>query len=160
MTLIITAAILALLMHALPASPAATFPPFFPVQQGMLRKWKETVSKLKEDVYTLYLASRDPRVPFAAKVVLIITVAYAFSPIDLIPDFIPLLGYLDDLLILPLGIWLSIKLIPAPVLAHYRRQAKEHLHERKPNYVMAAVIVIAWLLIGYWMYQAYMEQVD
>ena len=126
----------------------------------MLRKWKETVRKLKEDVYTLYLASRDPRVPFAAKVVLIITVAYAFSPIDLIPDFIPILGYLDDLLILPLGIWLSIRLIPEPVLAHYRQLAKEQLHQRKPNYIMAAVIVVIWLLIGYWMYQAYISQID
>lgn len=126
----------------------------------MLRKWKETVRKLKEDIYTLYLASRDPRVPFAAKVVLVITVAYAFSPIDLIPDFIPVLGYLDDLLILPLGIWLSIRLIPPEVLHHYRQKAKEQMLERKPNYVMAAVIVIIWLLIGYWFYQAYMEQID
>lgn len=125
----------------------------------MLRKWKEIVRKLKEDVYTLYLASRDPRVPFAAKVVLVITVAYAFSPIDLIPDFIPILGYLDDLLILPLGIWLSIKLIPPAVLHFYRQKAREQMLERKPNYVMAALIVIVWLLIGYWVYQAYMNQI-
>ncbi|MHA6249742.1 YkvA family protein [Pontibacter sp. CAU 1760] len=124
----------------------------------MLRKWKEMVRKLKEDVYTLYLASGDPRIPFAAKVVLVITVAYAFSPIDLIPDFIPVLGYLDDMLLLPLGIWLSIKLIPEQVLAHYRQQARQSLMERKANYVMAAVIVIIWLLIGYWMYQAYMSR--
>ncbi|MDX5421415.1 MAG: DUF1232 domain-containing protein [Hymenobacteraceae bacterium] len=126
----------------------------------MLRKWKETVRKLKEDIYTLYLASKDPRVPFAAKVVLVITVAYAFSPIDLIPDFVPLLGYLDDLVILPLGIWLSIRLIPKPVLEQYRQQAKAQLHQRKPSYVMAAVIVIIWLLIGYWMYQSYLERLD
>ncbi|RDV10767.1 DUF1232 domain-containing protein [Pontibacter diazotrophicus] len=126
----------------------------------MLRKWKELVRKLKEDIFTLYLASKDPRIPFAAKVVMVITVAYAFSPIDLIPDFIPLLGYLDDLLILPLGIWLSVKLIPQRLLDHYRKLAKEQMHERKPNYVMAAVIVIAWLLIGYWMYQAYMNRID
>ncbi|MEJ8802902.1 YkvA family protein [Pontibacter sp. H249] len=126
----------------------------------MLRKWKEIVKKLKEDIYTLYLASRDPRVPFAAKVVLIVTVAYAFSPIDLIPDFIPIIGYLDDLLILPLGIWLSIKLIPPRVLEQYRKQAQEQILERKPNYIMAAVIVIIWLLIGYWVYQAYMDQIN
>ncbi|MCJ8165190.1 YkvA family protein [Pontibacter sp. E15-1] len=125
----------------------------------MLQKWKELVRQLKEDVYTLYLASKDPRVPFAAKVVLVVTVAYAFSPIDLIPDFIPLLGYLDDMLILPLGIWLSIKLIPAPVLAHYRQLAREQMNLRKTNYVMAGVIVIIWLLIGYWMYQAYIAQI-
>jgi uncharacterized membrane protein YkvA (DUF1232 family) len=126
----------------------------------MLRKWKEIVRQLKEDIYTLYLASRDPRVPFSAKVVLVITVAYAFSPIDLIPDFIPILGYLDDMLILPLGIWLSIKLIPVAVLHHYRQKAKEQMQERKPNYVMAAIIVIVWLLIGYWVYQAYMDQIS
>ncbi|GAB3201838.1 uncharacterized membrane protein YkvA (DUF1232 family) [Pontibacter aydingkolensis] len=126
----------------------------------MLRKWKEIVRKLKEDIYTLYLASRDPRIPFAAKVVLIVTVAYAFSPIDLIPDFIPIIGYLDDLLILPLGIWFSIKLIPPRVLEQYRQKAKEQMLERKPSYVMAAVIVIIWLLIGYWVYQAYMDQID
>ncbi|WP_439881543.1 YkvA family protein [Pontibacter sp. MBLB2868] len=132
----------------------------FPVQVSMLRKWKETVRKLKEDVYTLYLASRDPRIPFIAKVVLVITVAYAFSPIDLIPDFIPVIGYLDDLLLLPLGIWLSIRLIPEPVLHHYRQKAKEQMMQRKPNYIMAAVIVIIWLLVGYWAYQAYMDQID
>jgi uncharacterized membrane protein YkvA (DUF1232 family) len=124
----------------------------------MLRKWKKTVRKLKEDIYTLYLASSDPRVPFAAKVVLIVTVAYAFSPIDLIPDFIPILGYLDDLLILPLGIWFSIKLIPPRVLEQYRKQAQEQIREQKPNYIMAAVIVLIWLLIGYWAYQAFTEQ--
>ncbi len=98
--------------------------------------------------------------PFAAKVMVLITVAYAFSPIDLIPDFVPLLGYLDDLLILPLGIWLSIKLVPPPLLHYYRKKAKEQMHEQKPNYVMAVVIVIAWLLIGYWLYQAYQEQIS
>ena len=108
----------------------------------------------------MYLASKDPRIPFAAKVVLVITVAYAFSPIDLIPDFIPILGYLDDLLILPLGIWLCIKLIPPRILDQYRLKAKEQMHQRKPNYVMGAVVIIIWLLIGYWMYQAYMDQID
>ncbi|ARS37654.1 YkvA family protein [Pontibacter actiniarum] len=126
----------------------------------MLRKWKEFVRQLKEDIYTLYLASQDPRMPFAAKVMVLITVAYAFSPIDLIPDFIPIIGYLDDLLLLPLGIWLSVKLVPKPLLHYYRQKAKEQMHERKPNYVMAAVIVILWLLIGYWMYQAYQARIN
>ena len=126
----------------------------------MLQKWKAIVRKLKEDIYTLYLAYRDPRVPFYAKVVLIITVAYAFSPIDLIPDFIPVLGYLDDLLLLPLGIWLSIKLLPPEVVAEYRAQAKQQLLERKPNYIMAAVIVLVWLLIGYWLYRHFVVDVN
>jgi uncharacterized membrane protein YkvA (DUF1232 family) len=126
----------------------------------MLRKWKETVRKLKEDIYTLYLASKDPNLPFIAKVVMIITVAYAFSPIDLIPDFIPVIGYLDDLIILPFGIWLSIKLIPAPLLKHYRKLANEKLQHRKPNYIMGVVILIIWLLVGYWMYQAYLNRLE
>ena len=95
----------------------------------MLRKWKEIIRKLKEDIYTLYLASRDPRIPFMAKVVLVLTVAYAFSPIDLIPDFIPALGYLDDLVLLPLGIWLTIKLMPADVLNEYRQKAQQMLQQ-------------------------------
>ena len=119
----------------------------------MLQRRKATVRKLKEDIYTLYLAYRDPPVPFHAKVVLIITVAYAFSPIDLIPDFIPVLGYLDDLLLLPLGIWLSIKLIPAEVVQEYRQKAKEQLLERKPSYIMAACIMVIWLLFGIWLYR-------
>lgn len=126
----------------------------------MLRRWKEIARKLKEDIYTLYLAANDPRIPFGAKVVLVVTVAYAFSPIDIIPDFIPLIGYLDDLLLLPLGIWLCIKLIPDEVLAEYRAKAKAQILERKPNYIMAAFIVILWLLLGYWFYQTWAARLD
>jgi uncharacterized membrane protein YkvA (DUF1232 family) len=126
----------------------------------MLQQWKATVRKLKEDIYTLYLAYRDPRVPFFAKVVLILTVAYAFSPIDLIPDFIPVLGYLDDLILLPLGIWLSLKLLPAEVVEEYRAKARQQLLERKPNYIMAAVIALAWLLLGLWLYLRFVVHVD
>ncbi|MER2996067.1 YkvA family protein [Pontibacter populi] len=126
----------------------------------MLSKWKEFVRKLKQDIYTLYLASRDPRIPFMAKAVLVLTVAYAFSPIDLIPDFIPVLGYVDDLLLLPLGIWLTIKLMPENVLEEYREKARQMLQKpQKSNYIMAAVIVIIWLLIGYWAYQAYISRI-
>ncbi|MBB6612280.1 DUF1232 domain-containing protein [Pontibacter sp. Tf4] len=124
----------------------------------MLRKWKELVRKLKEDIYTLYLASGDPRIPFMAKVVVVLTVAYAFSPIDLVPDFIPVLGYLDDLLILPLGIWLSIKLLPAEVVEEYRQKARQQLQRpRKTNYTMAFMIVLIWLLIGYGAYRLYVR---
>ncbi|SFG84296.1 YkvA family protein [Pontibacter chinhatensis] len=126
----------------------------------MLQKWKAFVRRLKEDIYTLYFAAKDPRMPFRAKVVVVLTVAYAFSPIDLIPDFIPLLGYLDDLVLLPLGIWLSIKLIPKELLLYYRQKAREQVHRHKPNYIMAGVIVIIWLLVGYLFYQAYIEQLE
>lgn len=126
----------------------------------MLQQWKATVRKLKEDIYTLYLAYRDPRVPFFARVVLILTVAYAFSPIDLIPDFIPVLGYLDDLILLPLGIWLSIKLLPREVVQEYRAKARQQLLDRKPNYIMAAVIFLTWLLLGFWLYHRFVVHVD
>ena len=122
----------------------------------MLHKWKALARKLKEDIYALYLARLDPRIPFIAKVVLVLTVAYAFSPIDLIPDFIPVLGYLDDLLLLPLGIWLSIKLMPEEVVTEYRQKAQQLLQRpRKTNYTMAAFIIVLWLLIGYSAYRAY-----
>lgn len=126
----------------------------------MLQQLKSWAQKLKEDIYTLYLASRDPRIPFAAKVIMVITVAYAFSPIDLIPDFIPVLGYLDDLLLLPLGIWLSIKLIPGQVLHEYRQQAKELIIKKKPNYTVAAVIVLIWILIAFWTYKLIFSRID
>ncbi|MBD1398425.1 DUF1232 domain-containing protein [Pontibacter sp. JH31] len=126
----------------------------------MLQQWKAKVRKLKEDIYTLYLAYRDPRVPFIAKVVVIVTVAYAFSPIDLIPDFIPVLGYLDDLILLPLGIWLSIRLLPDEVVQEYRAKARHALQERKPNYIMGAAILIVWLLLGFWLYQRLAAHVE
>src|ERR671933_1645183 len=80
---------------------------------------------LKRDTYALYLAARDPRTPWYAKVLAAVVVAYALSPLDLIPDFIPVLGYLDDLLIVPAGIALAVKLVPAPVMAECRAQAHE-----------------------------------
>lgn len=124
-----------------------------------MRKWKELVRRLKEDIYTLYLASGDPRIPFMAKVVLVLTIAYAFSPIDLILDFIPVLGYLDDMLLLPLGIWLSIKLLPDEVVVEYRQRARQQLERPlKTNYSMAIVFVIIWLLIGYGAYRMYINR--
>ena len=89
-----------------------------------LKRWAGGV---KAEVYALYLAYRDPRVPWYARLVALCVVAYAFSPVDLIPDPIPVLGYLDDLILVPLGIALAIKLIPAPVLAEHRRKAREQL---------------------------------
>ena len=97
-----------------------------------LQKWKQRAKGIKRDVYSLYLAYRDARTPWYAKVFAALVVAYAFSPIDLIPDFIPVLGYLDDLLLLPLGIVLAIKLIPAEVMADARLKAEESARTEKP----------------------------
>ena len=105
---------------------------------------------VKRDAYALYLSVSDPRVPWYAKVVAGAVVAYAFSPLDLIPDFIPVLGYLDDVIIVPLGILLALKLIPPDVMAECRARAEAAfaVGSKKPrNYVAAAIIVGVWLLL-------------
>ena len=108
--------------------------------------WKAKARKLKQEVYALYLASRARRVPWYARVVAIVVVAYAFSPIDLIPDPIPLLGYLDDLILIPLGIALVIKLIPAEVLQDCRGQAASTMRAGKPkNWVAGVIIILIWV---------------
>jgi uncharacterized membrane protein YkvA (DUF1232 family) len=89
----------------------------------MLASLKNRARALKRDVSAIYIARRDPRMPWYAKALAIVVAAYALSPIDLIPDFIPVLGYLDDLIIVPLGIWLVIALIPADVMAECRALA-------------------------------------
>jgi uncharacterized membrane protein YkvA (DUF1232 family) len=89
-----------------------------------MQSWKQRVKQLKIEVHTVYLAYKDPRTPWYARLVAAGVVAYAFGPIDLIPDFIPIMGHVDDLIIVPLGILLALKLIPAPVLAECRAQAQ------------------------------------
>ena len=91
------------------------------MSQSIVERLKVWARALKRDVLALYRSARDPRVPWYAKAVAGLVAAYALSPIDLIPDFVPVLGYLDDLLIVPAGIWLAIRLIPADVLAEHRR---------------------------------------
>lgn len=116
---------------------------------SVLDTWKRRARELKIETYALYLAYRDPRVPLYARIFAACVVAYAFSPIDLIPDFIPILGYLDDLVLIPLGIALARRMIPAPVLAECRERAREVMATSKPvNRVAAAVIVGLWLLLA------------
>jgi uncharacterized membrane protein YkvA (DUF1232 family) len=110
-----------------------------------LRRW---AGRLKAEVYALYLAYRDPRVPLYARVFAACVVGYAFTPIDLIPDPIPVLGYLDDLVLIPLGVTLAIKMIPAPVLAECREKARNVIEERPTNRAAAAVIVALWLSLA------------
>ncbi len=113
--------------------------------QTILAKLKDRANRLKEDTYTVYLAYRHPRTPWYAKVLAAVVVAYAFSPIDLIPDFIPFLGYLDDLILVPLGIALVIKMIPADVMNACRAQARTEIRGEKPvNWIAAAVIILIW----------------
>ena len=114
---------------------------------GIVERWKSRVRQLKVETYTLYLAYRDPRVPWYAKVFAACVVGYAFSPIDLIPEFIPVLGYLDDLVLVPLGIALALKMMPKAVLEECRRQAEASLSQDRPrSWVAGGVIVSIWLL--------------
>ena len=111
-----------------------------------LERWAR---RLKAEVYALYLAYRDPRVPLYARVFAALVVGYAFSPIDLIPDVIPVLGYLDDLILVPLGVALAIRMIPAPVLAECRERAREVMAAGKPvNRIAAAVVVAVWIALA------------
>ncbi len=105
--------------------------------------------KLKAEIHALYLAYRDPRVPAHARIFAAIVVGYAFSPIDLIPDPIPILGYLDDLILIPLGVALAIRMVPEPVLAECRERARRAADEGKPvNRAAAAAIVAVWLSLA------------
>ncbi len=120
---------------------------------GRLADWAQA---LKRESLALYYAARDPRTPWYAKLLAGAVVAYALSPIDLIPDFIPVLGYLDELLLLPLGIWLALRLVPAAVLADARRRAEATL-ERPTSRTAAVVIVVVWvacaIALGSWLLQ-------
>ncbi len=114
-----------------------------------IRRWAKA---LKRDVVALWIAARDPRTPWYAKVAAGAVAAYALSPIDLIPDFIPILGYLDDLLIVPLGIVLVVKMIPAPLMMEFRAEAAKR--DKPVSRAGLAFIVAVWLtvlaLIGWW----------
>lgn len=111
--------------------------------------WKEKARALKRETYTVYLACRDPRVPWYGRLLAACIVGYAFSPIDLIPDFVPVLGYLDDLILIPLGIALLLKVIPSEVMAECRENAAVAMVGGKPrNWIAAAVIVAIWILLA------------
>ncbi len=108
-----------------------------------LKKWAGT---MKRDILALYFARRDPRVLWYVKALAVATVAYALSPIDLIPDFIPVLGYLDDLIILPAAIWFTVWLIPQDIMDELRNQATVRLTAKRPHsFGGAAIIVTIWL---------------
>lgn len=118
--------------------------------RSSLEKWKRRAGRLKAETYALYLAYGDRRVPLHAKLFAAFVVGLAFSPIDLIPDFIPVLGYLDDLLVVPLGVALAVRMIPQEVLFESRQRAWEMVEkgERPVSRAAAAVIVALWLALA------------
>jgi uncharacterized membrane protein YkvA (DUF1232 family) len=116
---------------------------------SVIKKWKQRVRDLKAETYAIYLAYKDSRVPWYAKILIAFVVVHTFSPIDLIPDFIPVLGYLDDLIIAPLGIALAIRMIPGEVMAECREAAQAAIGQDKPtSWTAAAVVIAIWLLVA------------
>ncbi len=113
-----------------------------------LEKWKRQVRELKTEVYALYLAYKDPRVPWYARAFTACIVGYALSPIDLIPDFIPVIGYLDDLVLIPLGIKLALSMIPENVMNESREKAQEIIRQGKPvNRTAAIIFILIWVCL-------------
>lgn len=111
-----------------------------------IRSWKTKSKQLRSEVYALYLASKHPRTPWYAKAFAVLIIGYALSPIDLIPDFIPVVGYLDDLIIVPAGIAFLIKMIPEEVLEECREKARfQSMSKKRRNWIAATVIVLIWL---------------
>ena len=134
--------------------------------EGFVKPFLEWLKKksrdLKQQIFALYFAYKNPATPWYAKVFAGLVIAYAFSPIDLIPDFIPILGYVDDLVLVPIGIWIAIRMIPENVLEEARLQASSESLDGNPRNWMAAVIVILiWIgsasLAIYWIYQLIMD---
>jgi len=113
----------------------------------MLEKLKSRARALKNEAFAVYLAAKDPRTPWYAKALIFFVVAHTFSPIDLIPDFIPILGYLDDLIITPGGLWLAIRMIPPEVLAEARAKVATSGVDRSLGYMGAAIIIFMWIVI-------------
>ncbi|WP_443190846.1 YkvA family protein [Pseudomonas indica] len=115
---------------------------------GWLESLKHRARQLKQHTLTVYFAARDPRTPLLVRLLALLVAAYALSPIDLIPDFIPVIGYLDDLLLIPLGLALVVKLTPPEVLNSAREQAQQAA-DKPVSYGAAAFILLIWLLLAW-----------
>lgn len=125
---------------------------------GSIQRLKSWARALKTDVVALWIAARDPRTPWLAKLIAGAVAAYALSPVDLVPDFIPVLGYLDDLLIVPLGMALAIRMIPSALMVEFRTLAAEAARRPK-SHAAAVVIVMVWLgssaVMAYWLWPGF-----
>jgi uncharacterized membrane protein YkvA (DUF1232 family) len=119
------------------------------MRPGVAGRWKAVARRLKHEVRALYLAYRDPRTPWYGRLFAALVVAYALSPIDLIPDPIPVLGYLDDLILVPLGVALALRMIPREVMAECRARAQMEQDAGLPvSRAAAAVIVVIWVIVA------------
>ncbi|MGM9986046.1 MAG: YkvA family protein [Bacillaceae bacterium] len=121
----------------------------------LLNKWKEKAHKITENMYVLYGAYKNPKTPWYAKLIAILVVAYAVSPIDLIPDFIPVLGYIDDLILLPIGVWIALLLIPSEIVDESRKTVKERKIVSRGMWVGASFIVFIWGVVGLQLIQSF-----
>lgn len=120
----------------------------WPVDPG---NWRSKAAALKQNILALYFTWKHPGTPFLARWIIGLTVAYALSPIDLIPDFIPVLGYIDDLVILPIGIWMAIRLVPPEIWQASRERAANEATTLGRNMLAAVAVVLIWLLVGLWL---------
>lgn len=117
--------------------------------RSIFAKWRGWAAGLKRQTFALYLAYKNPRVPWYAKVFGALVVAYALSPVDLIPDFIPVLGYLDDLILLPIGIALTVRMIPKDIMQESLLKAETILRNKKSkNWVTGIVVILIWIFVG------------
>ncbi len=118
---------------------------------NMVQRWKRWAQHLRLQTIALSCAYKDPMTPWYAKLWGALVVAYALSPIDLIPDFIPILGYLDDLILIPLGVALAVKLIPGDVMDRCVEEARARLQDKRPvNWVAGGVIIAIWIIVLGW----------
>jgi len=120
-------------------------------RMGFSSRLKARAHDIERELYALYIAYRDPRTPWYGRFVTALVIGYAFSPIDLIPDFIPVLGYLDDLILLPLGVYVAVRVIPKAVLEEARSRAETRIEQGRPVSLGGAIaIVLVWLLFLTW----------
>ena len=129
--------------------------------KNLLTRLKNWARNIKRQVMVLWFCCKHPETPWLPKVIAICVVAYALSPIDLIPDFIPVLGYLDDAILVPLGMLLALRLMPASVITDCRLKASEweEKHEPKPiNKMMIVVVIAVWISIAFWAWSEYSSQ--
>ncbi|HEA30852.1 MAG TPA: DUF1232 domain-containing protein [Leeuwenhoekiella sp.] len=122
-----------------------------------MKKLKVWAKKLKQQLVMLHLAYKDKRTPWYAKVLIFVIIAYALSPVDLIPDFIPIIGYLDDLILLPIGIYFAVRLIPEKVKAECSTKAKDYKWNKKNNWLIEGIIIFFWVLIVLWIFRGYFK---